>query len=131
MTPKSHDVHTNEEFIKELEATSEQVKNLLVEIRESEIDFAQFKTELRILCENVKNLSAVLYSGDGSSLVTKVALIEQKMALLEKDLQKEIDSNEEAKVADKTGKWQLRAAMATGILGLLATVVNMIIETMK
>ena len=86
------DAQIIEEFIKDLEATSEQVQKLLDTVRSSELDFAAIKTELRILCENVKDISYLLRDGDGGvSLITKIALLEQKVKELEKDIEKDQD----------------------------------------
>lgn len=128
-----------EEFIKDLEATSEQVQKLLETVRNSELDFAAIKTELRILCENVKDISSLLRDGDGKvSLVTRVVLLEQKIYNLERDIDRKDSHNKTAQqsladivVADKTGKWQMRTALATGIIGLLASAITIIVQMLK
>lgn len=131
----SGDAQMIEEFIRDLETTSEQVQNLLDTVRASELDFATIKTELRILCENVKNISSLLRDGDGGlSLITKIALLEQRVKELEKDLEKDLDKKGESEritqksltdivLADKNGKWQMRIALATGIIGLLTSII--------
>lgn len=137
------DAQMIEEFIKDLEATSEQVQKLLDTVRASELDFAAIKTELRILCENVKDISSLLRDGEGGvSLVTRMALLEQKVRELEKDIEKDIDKKGEADrvtqksltdivLADKNGKWQMRIALATGIIGLLTSVIATIANHLK
>ena len=45
-----------DEFIKDLEATANQVQELLTEIRDSKIDLATIKTEFKFVAENVKQL---------------------------------------------------------------------------
>ena len=126
------DAHTIDEFFRELEATSEQVEKLLNEVRDSEVDFAAIKTELRILCENVKDLSSILRDGDGKvSLLTKIALIEHKLAEVEKSVEKDHKKIEEQNTADKTGRWQMRVALITGTVGLLTAAVNIIIQMLK
>lgn len=137
------DAQMIEEFIKDLEATSEQVQKLLDTVRASELDFAAIKTELRILCENVKDISSLLRDGEGGvSLVTRMALLEQKVRELEKDIEKDIDKKGETDrvtqksltdivLADKHGKWQMRIALATGIIGLLTSVIATIANHLK
>ena len=44
------------EFIKDLENTANQVQQLLIEIRDSKVDFATVRTELKFVVENVKQL---------------------------------------------------------------------------
>lgn len=130
----SGDAQMIEEFIKDLEATSEQVQKLLDTVRASELDFAAIKTELRILCENVKDISSLLRDGEGgNSLLIRIALLEQKTKELEKDLEKDLNKKEEFNrasnksvadivLADKNGNWQMRIALATGIIGLLTSI---------
>lgn len=131
----SGDAQMIEQFIRDLEATSEQVQKLLDTVRASELDFATIKAELRILCANVKDISALLRDGEGGiSLVTRVILLEQKVKELEKDIEKDSDKKAENErvtqksltdivLADKNGKWQMRIALATGIIGLLTSVI--------
>lgn len=69
-----------QQLISGLEATHNLANSLLAEIRESESDFAVFKTELGTLHDNVKSLSRIVREGNGDmSLLTKIALIEQKI----------------------------------------------------
>lgn len=133
------DVRLIDEFIKDLEATSEQVQKLLDTVRASELDFAAIKTELRILCENVKDISSLLRDGEGGvSLITRITLLEHKAKELEKNIEKKEDnarttqqSLAEIEIADKTGKWQMRTALATGIIGLLASAITLIFQMFK
>lgn len=123
------DAHTVEEFIKDLEATSDQVQKLLDEVRESEVDFAAIKTELRILCERVKELSAIIRDGEGGiSLLTRLALLEQKFTQLEKILEKHDAGDTKAVEANTAGKWQMKIAVATGVLSLVGTLVHLLFK---
>lgn len=130
------DGHTLDEFIRDIENISDQVSDLLKEVREGEIDFAAIKTELKILCNDVKNLSSIIRDGNnGQSLLTRVALLEQQLENIEKENNK-LDENKRAQqsslvnieVAEKAGKWQLRVAMATGVLGLVASIITTIVQ---
>lgn len=116
-------------IIKDLESTSSRVNELIKEIQEADVNFVEVKTELRILIENFKELSAVIRDGDGKfSLLTRVALVEQGL----KDLEKWIDDYEEDTTLKEStaenGKWQMRAAILTGILALITSVVTLIID---
>lgn len=126
------------EFIKNLEATADQVKNLLNEVRESEIDFAAVKNELRHLCEQVKELHATMSGQGGISLVTRIILLETKLQQYEKDLDKLIENKQEIekaeinlKTVEKTGKWQTIVALVTGSLALVTVIITSIIELFK
>lgn len=121
--------HALDEFFRELESISDQVQKLLNDVRSSEIDFAAFKVELRILCENVKSLSDVLKNGDGKvSLPTKLALLEHQILELKKSVDEVETKLESQTTADKTGRWQMKIALITGAFGLIAAVVNIIIH---
>ncbi len=68
------------EFIKELEETAKQVHKLLEDINDSKVDFAEIKTELRILVNDVKHLSGLVRDGDnGAGILTRIALIEKNI----------------------------------------------------
>lgn len=62
-----------------LDSTAKMTQSLLSDLRESESDFAAMKTELSILKENVKGLAELVRDGGTSSILTKVALIEQSI----------------------------------------------------
>ena len=143
MSPPNRTINGNpraiDEFINDLEATSEQVQKLLDTVRTSELDLAALKTELRILCENVKDISSLLRDGGtGVSLITRITLLEQKT----KDLEKQLDKKEEnvqttqqsladIVVADKTGSWQMKTAIATGVVGILVSAITIIVELLR
>jgi len=141
--PSLSDSRLIEEFLRDLESTSEQVQKLLDTVRSSEVDFAGIKVEIKLLYDNVKELS-LLIRGDGSdrSLVTKIALLEQAVKELqktvsEKDVRQSVSSlpqispsNPQA-VANDAGKWQLRVALVTGILSLIATIASALLTHHK
>ena len=68
-----------------LDGTTKLTHTLLIQLRESESDFAAVKTELSILRDNVKGLSNTVRDGNGeASLITKIALIEHKIDIIDK-----------------------------------------------
>lgn len=94
-----------EKLAEGLDSTSKLTTALLTEIRESEADFAAIKTELAILRENVKGLSFIIREGDGAtSLITKIALIEQKLDTIDKWLDNHVDVHQRAKTEIATLK---------------------------
>jgi chromosome segregation ATPase len=123
-----------EDFIQSLEATTDLVQRLLEDIREGEVDFASIKTELRILVQNVKDLSSSIKGSDIdiSHLRTKIAVLEKSVSELESWMkfkkQKEEQDSVTLKIADKTGRWQTIAAVTTGILALLTASATLIIN---
>jgi chromosome segregation ATPase len=81
-----------------LDSTSKLTHALLTEIRDSEADFASIKTELAILRENVKGLSTIIREGNGAtSLLTKIALIEQKLETIDKWVDSHVDVHQRVK----------------------------------
>lgn len=87
-----------ERLAENLDSTSKLTTALLTEIRESEADFASIKTELGILRENVKGLSAIIRDGNGAtSLLTKIALMEQKFETIDKWISNHVDVHQRSK----------------------------------
>ena len=83
-----------EEFIKDLELTALQVQKLLEEIRDSKIDFAAIKTELKFLLDNVKELSIIIRDGGGSgSVLTRLALIERSIEDIKDYIEKDTEND--------------------------------------
>ncbi len=127
-----------EEFIKDLDATTSQVQSLLNDVRESEVEFATIKTELRIFVEHVKELSSIIREGDkGSSLLTRIALVEKSIEEIETWIkivnQKQLtpaspSSQHSLQLADKTGKWQLVTAITAGILAFITSTITLLIN---
>lgn len=74
-----------------LDAISKMTQVLLADLRESEADFAAMKTELSILKENVKSLSEVIRDGGTSSILTRVALIEQNIENIKQWIDNHVD----------------------------------------
>jgi myosin heavy subunit len=71
---------------------------LLTELKESEADFAAVKTELSILRENVKGLSEIIREGNGaSSILTRLALAEQRIISIDKWMENHIDVHQRSK----------------------------------
>lgn len=127
-----------EQFIRDLESTSEALEKLLDQVQESSIDLAAHKTELRILCEEVRRLSNIVRGEGGISLVTRMALIEQRMQELEKDWQEKKHEEKsdrkslvEVQLADKQGKWKVYTLLVTGVIGIITTVVTFIVQNFK
>lgn len=74
-----------------LDSTAKMTHALLSDLRESEADFAAMKTELNILKENVRGLSEVIRDGGTSSIMTRVALIEQNIDNIKKWMDNHVD----------------------------------------
>lgn len=74
-----------------LDSTAKMTQALLSDLRESELDFSAMKTELNILKENVKGLAELIRDGGTSSLLTKVALIEQSIDSIDKWMNNHVD----------------------------------------
>lgn len=127
-----------EKFLRELESTADQIEKLFEQVQESSVDLTVCKTELRLLCEEVRKLSSIVRGEGGPSLVTRMALMEARMVELEKD-QQETKQNEKAdrkslveiELADKTGKWKVYTILVTGIIGIIGSIVTLIAQSIK
>jgi len=132
-----------DELEKDIEATSNQVKDLLREVQEGQVHFTELKSHLNMLSSIVNELSSILKdSKGGQSLITRVALIEQKIEstnksldkiekLIEKHISEDKESDDKSNNAKNAGKWQLRAALVTGIFGLIAAIIGLITQFAK
>lgn len=84
-----------DEFIKDLEATAEQVQQLLTEIRDSKIDLATIKVEFKFVVDNVKQLSAIIKDGKDGSILTRLAVVEAGLADVKEELKLYISKDTE------------------------------------
>lgn len=116
-------------FIRELEAVNEYVEQLTELIQNGKVESAGLRSELKIMYENVREISALLRgSADGkTSILTRLALIEQGIL----NLQKEVSDNDDINKADVTGQWQMKTALVTGVIGLLASILSVLFSMNK
>jgi flagellar biosynthesis component FlhA len=142
-----------DEFIKDLEHTAQQVQELLKEIRDSKVDAATIKAELKYLVENVRELSAIIRTGgESGSVLTRLALLEQSVKDLKKYVSKDTDAGSETNIRialleqkvdiliskkdiitkkkpdDPEGKWKLYIAIASGIFTLLGSIAAALLQ---
>ena len=92
-----------------IDSTSRLTTALLDEIRDSEADFSAVKTELSILRENVKGLSSIVQEGNGAtSLITQMALIQQKIENIDKWVEGHVQKHRAIKVSYESVEDQIR-----------------------
>ena len=122
-----------EQFNRELSETTEVIEKLLDQVQEGQVEFAAVKTELRILCEEVRRLSSIIRGENGISIVTRQALVEQKMEALEqlwqekrKEEKEERKSMVELSVVKTEGQWKLYSILVTGIIGIVGSIISII-----
>ena len=122
-----------EQFNRELSETTEVIEKLLDQVQEGQVEFAAVKTELRILCEEVRRLSSIIRGDNGISIVTRQALVEQKMEALEqlwqekrKEEKEERKSMVELSVVKTEGQWKLYSILVTGIIGIVGSIISII-----
>lgn len=80
-----------------LDSTAQLTQALLSDLKESEDDFAVMKTELNILKENVQGLSDLVRDGGTTSLLTKIALVEQSISNIKKWVDNHVDVHQRLK----------------------------------
>lgn len=78
-----------------------QITRLLDDAQGSAVALATISTEMRSLQERVSRITAVLLDGDGKSLTTRVALLENKVETLSEDLDSHEQDND--KTISETG----------------------------
>jgi len=62
-----------------LDRATTKLEAVLDEIKQSQVEFAAIRTELNLLHEDVKGLSRIVRDNGDKSLLTKIALLEQKI----------------------------------------------------
>lgn len=142
-----------DEFIKELDHTAQQVQDLLKEIRDSRVDAATIKTELKYLVNNVRELSAIIRNGgDSGSVLTRLALLEQSVKELKEYVNKDADAGSETNIRialleqkvdilvskkdivtkkkpeDPEGRWKLYIVIASGVFTLLGSIAAALLQ---
>lgn len=85
----------NEELSKALRETTSLAQTLLTEISDNATALATLKVQLDSLAGSVSTLSKIIRDGNGSSLVTRLALAEQELINLAKDIDDHIDHDED------------------------------------
>lgn len=91
-----------DEFIKDLEATANQVQQLLTEIRDSKIDLATIKAEFKFVVDNVKQLSSLIKDGENGSIMTRLAVVEVGLADIKEELKDYISKDTEGGISLST-----------------------------
>ena len=143
-----------DEFIQNLEAVTEQVKQLLIHINDSKIELATIKSELKFAVSGVKELLQ-LYTRAAMveeiateakeyishsierdiAISSKAVQIEEKLKNLEYKIERiaedikvfKTDKNENI-VRRSTGKWQIYTALIAGGFGTIGVITNIIIS---
>jgi len=105
-----------------LDSTAKMTQALLSDLRESEADFASMKTELSFLKENVKGLSELIRDGGTSSILTRVALIEQNIDNIKKWMDNHVDVHQRVKkeftnIRSQIFELEKRLTTVEGIVG--------------
>lgn len=143
------------EYIKDVEETTEQVRQIIKIIQENQLEFVQSKTEIKFLINSVKELSAIIKDG---SLLTRLALVEKELeqiqnnlseiknyinvdikadgeivtrvALLEQQVENLLTKKpENKKETGSEGKWKLYITIATGTFTILGTIIAILLES--
>jgi hypothetical protein len=134
------------------------IKDLEKTIQESKVDLASIKTELEFIIDTIRDLSKIIRNGDGSSILTRVAVIEQsvkelkeytaqdskigtesvtRIALIEQRLEYlgklitnkyQKKDNGKVKEIKESGKWKLYAIIASGIITATASALAILLS---
>ena len=118
-----------QEFLETVESTNLLVDSLINELKSGIIDLVTLKTQFITLGQNIEKVTSDL--DDTSDMVTELKI---KVALLENSinqLQKIESNNQQAKVVDKTGKWNILVAVIASVTALAVATANIIIDYLK
>jgi peptidoglycan hydrolase CwlO-like protein len=117
-----------EEFLKNLDATNLLVQQLLEEIRESDVDLATLKIELKNLIDDVKEINSSFKDNEHEviELRTKILLLEKNLEEVNNYIKDKKSEENSIKISDNSGKWQIIVAIVTGLMALLGIVLSLL-----
>jgi len=133
MPPVKNDA-LNQELIKNLDITHELVRELISDLHAGEVDFAKLSTELNHLIAQFKELSGSLDQTDELilNINLKIALLERSVHDLEnwvkETRQKEQVQVLQNQIADKRGRFQMLAALISGVIGIIAALISIVVN---
>lgn len=128
-----------EDLARSLEASTSLMKSLLGEIRDNATTLAVLQEKMESLASVVGTLSHIVKDGNGQSLVTRFALIEQEMEHLKEgiddykqELEEAIDevreghsTQEEYEQKKSLSMWKVAAVSIPGVLSLIIVIVGL------
>ncbi len=108
------------------------VHNLLDEVRSYSNEIEPINVKIDTLKENVDKLVEIISgSPPGGCLATRIALNEAAIKALEKAIDiirvsgdKEVEHGKEVHILSVNKRWAMYTALATGILALVASIIN-------
>lgn len=120
------------ELVKGLQSTATLVQTLISEIKDNSVSLASLKTELKGLHDNLDELSKIILSGNGKSIVTRVALLEENLKNLQSwmddivegiEKYKDQETEKKDKIKRERGKlkWSLFIVIVGGFLGIVGS----------
>lgn len=146
------DTRALDQFIRELDATAEQIQKVLAIVRETEVDSASLKTEVRILTDNVREIVAMVRGDDGNlSFATRLVLLERDKERSDKEREKQFlelkadleelreSLEKKATAAEKSeteskklahneseSKWKTYGTLGASAIAMIGTIVTLI-----
>lgn len=112
-------------MIRGLEEAKTSMQNMQKEIHTMELSISEIKGVLKSSTADVNALLKIIRDGNGKEpLIDRVAKIENNISSIN-----EFISEQKEVTKEKTkGLWQVKVALATGILGLIGTIVTSILS---
>jgi hypothetical protein len=116
-----------EQFAKGLETTSTLLHGLQTEVHASAVTLAGLKIEVSGMKTEVDGLSRIIRDGNGErSVVARLLMLEKNIESINGFIAEMKKEEQESDKIERSGKWELRIALAAGMLGLIGTIVNAI-----
>lgn len=121
-----------------LETASELIREIQDDVKEITVSVVRLTEKVETLEHAVNSLVKIVKDGNGEKpLVSRIATIETEMnsaknsiekigTKLEKHVEKATSADQASNKIQTQGKWQIRTAVVTGVLGLIAAIVSAI-----
>ena len=140
-----------DEFIKELNKTTDKVERLLDEMRNHKIDSTTVKVELKFLIDQIKKINYIVFDDNSESVLTRLTLLENsikdlkyymhkdtkaanevniKLALIEQKIAQIMEQSQEViqSPANPEGKWRFYIALVSGLFALVGTTIAAVLQ---
>lgn len=108
------------------------LQTLLADTRTNTITLAEIKVVLKSTEEAVKNLSSIVHDDhNGKSLTVRMAVLENEVRNLQEWQTTRHEELQQEGLESSRASWQLRAAMLSGVMGFVTSLVVLIVTLLS
>lgn len=118
-----------QEFAKNMQTTTATIQELLGELNDHSVVMVQLKEQFSAMKENVTALNQLVsHEGPEGSMMTRMVVMKNRVAILEEWKDKKIKSEESERKESTKGRYAIYVALITGVLGFIGTITGLIVN---